>query len=46
MNTDQMFYQYEMDTNNKIIDLYLIVTELYNNIIHNRLKFNYKKKYF
>jgi hypothetical protein len=43
-NTDQMFFQYETDTNNKIIDLYLIVSQVYNDIIHNSLKFNNNKK--
>jgi hypothetical protein len=36
-------FQYETDTNNKIIELYLIVSQLYNDIIHNSLKFNHKK---
>jgi hypothetical protein len=45
-NMDRMFFQYETDTNNKIIDLYLIVSQLYNDIIHNSLKFNHKKNTF
>jgi hypothetical protein len=36
------FFQYETDTNKKIIDLYLIVSEVYNDIIHNSLKSNKK----
>jgi hypothetical protein len=42
-NTNRIFFQYETYMNNKIIDLYLIVSQLYNDIIHNRLKFNHKK---
>jgi hypothetical protein len=45
-NTDRMFFQYETDMNNKIIDLYLIVSQPYNDIIHNSLKFNHKKNTF
>jgi hypothetical protein len=36
-------FQYEKDTNNKIIDLYLIVSQVYNDIIHNSLNSNNKK---
>jgi hypothetical protein len=32
-------YQFEMDTNNKIIEPYLILGQVYNNIIHNSFKF-------
>jgi hypothetical protein len=42
-NTNQMFYQYGTDTNNKIIDSYLIVSQVYNDIIYNSSKSNHKK---
>jgi hypothetical protein len=45
-NTDRIFYQYGMDTNNKIIDPYLIVSQIYNDIIHNSLKSKHKKNTF
>jgi hypothetical protein len=44
VNMDRLFYQYVMDTNNKVINSYLIVSQLYNNIIHNSLKSNHRKK--
>jgi hypothetical protein len=37
-------FQYGTDMNNKIIDLYLIVSQVYNDIIHNSLKSSNKKK--
>jgi hypothetical protein len=43
MDADRMFSQFGTDTNNKIIDSYLIVCQVYNDIIHNILKFNHKK---
>jgi regulatory protein YycH of two-component signal transduction system YycFG len=42
-NMDRIFFQYGTDTNNKILDLYLIVSQVYNDIIHNSLKSNSKK---
>jgi hypothetical protein len=41
---DRIFFQYGTDMNNKIIDLYLIVSQVYNDIIHNLNSNN--KKYF
>jgi hypothetical protein len=42
-NTNRIFFQYRTDTNNKVIDLYLIVSEVYNDIVYNSLKCNNKK---
>jgi hypothetical protein len=39
-------FQYEMDSNNKIVDSYLIVSQVYSDIIHNSLKSNNKKNTF
>jgi hypothetical protein len=45
-NTDRMFFQYGKDANNKIIDLYIIVSQVYNYIIHNSLKSDNNKNTF
>jgi hypothetical protein len=37
------FFQFKIDKNNLMIDLYLIVSQLYNDIIHNIFKLNHKK---
>jgi hypothetical protein len=42
-DTDQMFYQSGTDTKNKVIELYLIVSQVYNDKIHNSLKSNHRK---
>jgi hypothetical protein len=39
-----MFYQFETDTNNKVIDSYVIASQVYNDIIQNGLKSNQGKK--
>jgi hypothetical protein len=39
-------FQYETDMNNKIIDSYLIVSQVYNDIIQNSLKSINKKNTF
>jgi hypothetical protein len=39
---DRMFYQYGTDMNNKIIYLYLVVSQVYNDIIHISLKSNHR----
>jgi hypothetical protein len=39
-------FEYETDMNNKIIDSYLIVSQVYNDVIHNRLKSNNEKNTF
>jgi hypothetical protein len=46
MNTDWMFYQYKIDPNKKVMHSYLIVSAVYNDIIHNSLNFNYRKNTF
>jgi hypothetical protein len=43
---DKMFYQYRMDMNNKEIYLYLVLSQVYNDIIHNSLKSNYRTNSF
>jgi hypothetical protein len=45
-NTDRMFYQYETDMNNKVTDSYLLVSQVYNDIIHNGLMSNDRKNIF
>jgi hypothetical protein len=42
-NADRMFYQYGMDKNNKIIDSYIIVSQVYDDIRHNSFKSYHKK---
>jgi hypothetical protein len=41
-----MLYQYGTDTNNKVIDLYITVIQMYNDIIHNSLRSNHRKNTF
>jgi hypothetical protein len=43
LHVDQMFPQSETDTDNKILDLYLIASQVYNDIIYNSFKFNHRK---
>jgi hypothetical protein len=43
---NKVFYQYGTDANNKVIDSYLLVSQVYNNIIHNNLKSNHRKNTF
>jgi hypothetical protein len=45
-NTNRIFFQYRTYTNDIVIDLYLIVSEVYNDIIHNSLKCNNNKNTF
>jgi hypothetical protein len=46
MNADHMFSQFRMDTKNKIIDSYLIVSQVCTDIIHHNLSLVIKKNMF
>jgi hypothetical protein len=38
-----MLSQFETDTNNKTLNLYLIVSQVYNGMIYNSFKINHKE---